>query len=179
MGKTRTGANRTIVAKWLRDQLPKKCYNCGAIKDLQYHHIVPVIYGGNDVPSNIAVLCGNCHSNVHFGKGTTINHSDCVRRGQAAAKARGVKIGRKPRQNIGDALRTIAERSTQFNEEPKYTEHEVMDALGIKEVCYYKYKKMLKEAMSAEVWPYDWPKPVEVRKKPLYDHVVKDMRGYV
>jgi Restriction endonuclease len=177
LSKTRTGSNRTVVAKWLRDQLPKKCYNCGATKDLQYHHIVPVSCGGNEVPSNVAVLCSDCHSKVHYGREGIINHGECIRRGQSAAKERGVKLGRKPRRDREQYLRKIAEESTQFNIDSTTTEGEIMAELGIRAVCYNKYKRMLLAAMSADVWPYEWSKPTQVRAHPIYEQKLKRMRG--
>ena len=181
MAKEISGKQRETVAKWIRDMLPKKCVNCGSTTGLQYHHIVPAIYGGNDVPSNIAVLCTVCHQKVHYGKSSTTDHGDCVRKGQLRAKARGVKLGRRPANNES-VMRLIAEKSTQFNNiedenfKP-YTEHEIMDMAGIKPTCYSKYKRMLLDAIRADKWPYDWPKPKVVNSRPLYDHCVKDMRG--
>ena len=180
---SRTGAPRSTVAKWIREMLPKKCMNCGATHDLQYHHIVPVICGGNEIPSNVAVLCSDCHSKVHYGKGGVINHGDAVKKGQQRAKANGVRLGRKP-IDAERVMRTIAENSTQFNDiydpdyEPK-TEQEIMDMIGIKNVQYAKYKRMLLSAMKEDVWSYDWAKPVQVRNVPLYDHCVKKLRGEV
>lgn len=176
--------SREIVSKWLRDMLPKKCMNCGSTKDLQYHHIVPVIYGGNDVPTNIMVLCGNCHSKVHYGKGSTVDHGEAVKIGQERARLeRGAIPGRKP-TDYETAIRTIAQHSTQFNDiydseyEPK-TEVEIMEMLGVKNVCYAKCKRMLIEAMQKDVWPYEWAKPKVFRNRPIYDHAIRRMRGEV
>lgn len=168
--------DRERVAKWLREMLPKKCCNCGSTKDLQYHHIVPVIFGGNEVPSNVAVLCGVCHDKVHYGKSRMIDHGEAVKAGQLRAKQRGRKVGRKPAD--GEIImQTIAENSTQFNADSLMTEHEIMGMLKIKEVCYAKYKRKLFEAMTADVWPYSWEKPVQVRNRPLYDGFIRKMRG--
>ena len=42
------------------------CCNCGAdVGDaIEYHHIVPLSGGGNDIMSNLAPLCPDCHSIV-------------------------------------------------------------------------------------------------------------------
>lgn len=40
------------------------CCNCGSDKDIEWHHIVPIEIGGNDVPSNIVPLCYDCHKAV-------------------------------------------------------------------------------------------------------------------
>lgn len=174
--------NRTKVAKWIRDMLPKKCCNCGSTENLGYHHIVPCECGGNDVPTNVAVLCANCHSRVHYGRDGVIDHGTLISAGMAKAREKGVKLGRKKRVDSEYVMRTIAENSTQFNDindidyEPM-TEHEIMDKIGIKEVQYAKYKRMLIDTTNADIWPYDWPKPKQIRKMPLYDRVIKKMRG--
>lgn len=169
--------SRDIVAKWLRNTLPKKCMNCGETKGLQYHHIVPVICGGNDVPTNIAVLCSDCHSKVHYGRDGVINHGESIKRGIERAKANGVKVGRRSRNDTEHILRTIADNSTQFNKYSLTTEHEIMDILGIKEVQYAKYKRILFDEMGKDEWPYEWAKPIQVRNHPLYDRVIKKIRG--
>ncbi|MEW4281778.1 recombinase family protein [Priestia megaterium] len=48
-------------------KLPKVCGNCGSTSDLQMHHIVPLINGGNNILSNITRLCTDCHSATHGG----------------------------------------------------------------------------------------------------------------
>ena len=170
-------SDRTKVAKWLRDMLPKKCMNCGSTTSLQYHHIVPVICGGNEVPTNIAVLCSSCHSKVHYGRDGVISHNEAIKMGIHKAKEKGVQLGRKSRCDLESVLRTIAENSTQFNWDSNVTEGEIREMVGLKEVQYSKYKRMLFDAMSAEVWPYSWEKPVQVRNRPLYDHCIKQIRG--
>lgn len=173
------GKDRQRVAKWIRDMLPKKCCNCGSTENLQYHHIVPVICGGNEVPSNVAVLCGDCHSKVHYGKGGVINHGDAIKKGQERArKERGTAPGRRP-ANKERIIRAIAENSTQYNPYSMTTEHEIMDMLGIKSVCYYKYKKQLADAMKLDEWPYTWEKPRVDYGKPAYEHKLKRIRGDV
>lgn len=42
-----------------------KCVNCGSEDYLIMHHIVPLGRGGKDVPSNIVLLCNECHRKVH------------------------------------------------------------------------------------------------------------------
>ena len=73
-------------------------------------------------------------------------------------------------------MRLIAEHSTSFNIKSKITESEIMEMAGIKNVCYYKCKKMLKDAMQLPEWPYDWKKPVRCMT-PKYDRVIRRERG--
>lgn len=169
-------SSRELPAKWIRDMLPKKCVNCGSTKGIVYHHIVPVELGGNEVSSNIAVLCSMCHGKVHYGKDGVIDHGQLVRLGQQKARANGKTIGRKPADGER-IMRAISEYSTQFNENSTMTETEIRDSLGIQNVCYCKYKKKLIAAMQGEVWPYEWEKPKTFKKRPTYDWIIKRERG--
>lgn len=49
------------MRKWLsqeeKQNIGTVCCNCGATEDIEYHHIVPLLLGGNDVKSNIVPLC--------------------------------------------------------------------------------------------------------------------------
>lgn len=38
------------------------------IKDAEFHHIIPMIYGGPNTFENICLLCESCHQLVHSGK---------------------------------------------------------------------------------------------------------------
>jgi 5-methylcytosine-specific restriction endonuclease McrA len=48
-----------------KDIIGRKCINCGAVEDLQYHHVIPIAVGGNDIDSNMVCLCGDCHKKLH------------------------------------------------------------------------------------------------------------------
>lgn len=37
-----------------------KCINCSSTEDLVRHHIVPLENGGNDIDTNICILCSSC-----------------------------------------------------------------------------------------------------------------------
>ena len=164
------------IPQWIKDELPKECCNCGSKIELQYHHIVPDEVGGRTVPSNIAVICPECHSLIHYGNGKVIAHGYMVSKGMAEAKKRGVHIG-KPNADYEKIMRLISEKSTQFNAGSLTTEREIMAEAGVKSVCYAKCKRMLFEAIGKDEWPYEWPKPVQVRNMPIYDGVIKRMRG--
>lgn len=174
--------SRRSLPQRIKDQKQDFCAACGTKNNLQYHHLIPVVRGGTDDPSNIIVLCEECHKKIHeqpYTPGRT-NHGQLVKEGIAKANARGVKNGRKPFDSEA-IMRAIAEHSTQFNEigsvgYKMMTETEIMDTLGIKPVCYHKYKRQLFAAMNAETWPYDWPRPQQVRSHPLYDRVIKKLR---
>lgn len=169
--------SRQKVAKWIRNTLPKKCVNCGSTRSIGFHHIVPVECGGNDVPSNVAVLCSKCHGAVHYGNGGVVDHGELVRKGMEAARMQGRVPGRKP-ANYEAVMRLIAENSTQFNPFSMTTEEEIMQMAGVKSVCYAKCKRMLIEAISADVWNFDWKKPKMIQARPTYAHVLKKIRGW-
>ena len=172
--------SRHIVAKWIRDILPKKCMNCGSTTGLTYHHIVPHELGGLDVPSNIAVLCTKCHAKIHYGKSGVIDHGDLVRKGIAKAKEKGVRLGRKGIDHER-VMRLIAENSTQFNPESMMTEHEIMEMAGVKWTCYCQCKRELYEEMAKDDWPYEWDKPRKFLNMPIYEHKIvriREQRNY-
>ena len=168
--------HRQPVARWLRDMLPKKGMNCGATRHLTYHHIVPVILGGNEVPSNIAVLCDSCHSLIHYGKAGEISHGELVKAGIKRANARGIRSGKKP-ADAEKTMRLIVEYSTQFNPESMTTEPEIMALAGVKPTTYAKYKRQLIALLREERWPYSWKKPRMIRKRPEYEGVLLRIRG--
>lgn len=44
----------------------QKCWGCGELSPKWVlHHIVPVAAGGQDIPSNFAILCHPCHRKTH------------------------------------------------------------------------------------------------------------------
>ena len=44
------------------------CVNCGSKGRIEYHHIVPLVNGGNHKFSNIVPLCEKCHMAAHDKK---------------------------------------------------------------------------------------------------------------
>lgn len=42
------------------------CLNCGDRENVEWHHVVPLELGGNDIPSNTVPLCHICHKTVTF-----------------------------------------------------------------------------------------------------------------
>lgn len=65
-GYSRKVAHRAKAEK----KLGTVCCNCGREcgGEIEYHHVVPLESGGNDIESNLAPLCYECHSMVHFQK---------------------------------------------------------------------------------------------------------------
>ena len=171
---------RSTVPQWIKEAKPKFCAVCGRKDDLQYDHWIPASLGGKTVPENIIVLCAQHHQERH-GQGGAIMHNYLIKEGIAKAKEKGIKVGRKPADHE-KIMRLIAEHSTQFNNiyddgYKPYTEHEIMAMAGIKEVCYAKCKRELIAAINSGTWEYEWKKPEVVKSVPLYDRIVKRLRG--
>ena len=180
---------RTPCPQWIKDAMPKRCCFCGSTEGICYDHIKPAVFDFDDewTIENTRPLCRVCHHMIShgqmiIGQGEIMrDHGFLIREGIRRANEKGIKNGRKP-ADYEKIMQLIAEHSTQFNDvnDPEYepyTENEIMDAAGVKSVCYHKCKRMLLAAMDAEEWPYKWEKPVRVRHYPLYDRMVKRLRG--
>lgn len=48
------------------------CGKCGATKNLQIHHKIPLYIGGTNNIGNLSILCESCHENLH-GKSFSYN----------------------------------------------------------------------------------------------------------
>lgn len=77
--------SRESFRKELIEKLGSICCNCGSNKNIEYHHIVPVVYGGTNKLSNIVPVCVECHYKAH---------SKTNAEGIAKAKEKGT-VGRK------------------------------------------------------------------------------------
>ena len=44
------------------------CISCGSKENIEFHHVLPLILGGGNVPSNVVPLCHACHKAVHTGQ---------------------------------------------------------------------------------------------------------------
>lgn len=73
------------------------CANCGTDcgQEIIFHHIIPLVIGGQDVITNIVPLCSTCHDLLHsVSKDNTISHSELIKKGIQQAREQGVQIGR-------------------------------------------------------------------------------------
>lgn len=61
--KVRNALTNSMRQK-LKDAVGGKCEQCKQKGDLEIHHIRPVAKGGNNAPSNLVVLCPNCHQDA-------------------------------------------------------------------------------------------------------------------
>lgn len=49
----------------LADECGVECVACGSIEAIDYHHILPLVLGGDNRYSNIVPLCYMCHEKIH------------------------------------------------------------------------------------------------------------------
>lgn len=57
--------------KYMRDvkeHAGNVCVNCGTSENIEYHHIVPLLLGGQERLSNVVALCHKCHLAAHHGR---------------------------------------------------------------------------------------------------------------
>jgi len=43
----------------------RECPFCGSVQILSRHHLIPVEYGGSDLPRNLLMICWDCHRLIH------------------------------------------------------------------------------------------------------------------
>jgi Mor family transcriptional regulator len=96
------------------------CINCGNPATCE-HHVVPIVLGGLDIPSNKVPLCDKCHGIVHsviFGSGS-MSHSELVKRG-IQRKKEAIAKGEiyQPRKRGGGG-NCIGRPKTTFNDIPQ------------------------------------------------------------
>lgn len=134
----------------LHKELGKRCGNCGSENNIQYHHIVPLAKGGNDILSNIAPLCEDCHRLVHGRHSSGISHSELTKLGIERARAEGKQIGlikgtKLTTKKSVEAKKYILENSHNFNGDKSNAD--IIRELGISKNTYYKYQKELQEEL--------------------------------
>lgn len=66
--KNRLEFTNSSFREMLVKTLGNKCCNCGSEKNIEYHHIVPLINGGTNNLSNIVPICEECHNKAHDKK---------------------------------------------------------------------------------------------------------------
>lgn len=58
--------NRPSFKKRLKVIKPPVCVVCGSLKNIHYHHIPALEFGGNNNIGNIVPMCPTCHNAVHY-----------------------------------------------------------------------------------------------------------------
>ena len=74
------------------------CVICGTTEKLHHHHVIPKAQGGTDDEDNFINLCYDHHAMIHSISPTRFNNmQELAAIGRKNAIARGVKMGRKPK----------------------------------------------------------------------------------
>lgn len=138
---------RSKLSERDKSYLGTYCCNCGKTEDIQYHHIVPLALGGNDVISNMCCLCGECHSKLHYGK-VKSNISAATKAGIERARKRGSQIGNKPGTTF-TTKKSIKSKAIILRNSIEFYGHlndaAVMELCELSRNTYYKYKRELKQ----------------------------------
>ena len=72
------------------------CVICGTNKNLEHHHIKPVVKGGDDHQHNFITLCDEHHGMIHqIRPGAWNDRRELIKEGHRRAKEEGVKFGAK------------------------------------------------------------------------------------
>lgn len=134
------------------------CINCGK-PATALHHIVPLVLGGNDIPSNIAPLCDECHGKIHgvAFKNGNLSHSDLIRQGIARKKEamergeiyKGRNYTKKTNNFLGRPKKTKKDIPAKFKR--LYKNHaynsiaDLANKCGISKGTAYNYIKLINE----------------------------------
>ena len=130
-----------------KDIIGRACCNCGETTDLEYHHIVPLSLGGNNILTNYCCLCYRCHSLLHYGEKKNISHSEATKAGIQTARLNGKQIG------LPQGTKLITKKSIEMKDRIKkmskdfegdMTDVEIIKILKLSRNTYYKYKRELK-----------------------------------
>ena len=74
--EARSGTFKKVLVR----ELGCACGNCGSTENVEYHHVVPLVFGGTNSLTNIVPLCYKCHRAAHNGRHITSfadhSHSD-------------------------------------------------------------------------------------------------------
>jgi len=129
-----------------KDIIGNKCSNCGCDKDLEYHHIIPLACGGNDINSNMVCLCGKCHSIIHGLQkdGYNLAHSILIKNGIKRARHKGTVLGR-PKTGVPKLFKD--EYVKFLNKEGVYSNCSTSHFAFLNDIAistYYKYISVLK-----------------------------------
>lgn len=126
-----------------KEEIGMNCCNCGSTEELEYHHIVPVSLGGNNINSNIACLCYSCHEKIHYGESKHGLHSTMIKQALDVARAKGKKLGRPATGVPKDFIKEY--NKFQSGEYGNISVVQFAKLQGIAVSTFYKYVGILKE----------------------------------
>lgn len=67
MEATKRNSNHKYMSD-VKEHAGNVCVNCGTSENIEYHHIVPLLLGGQERLSNVVALCHKCHLAAHHGR---------------------------------------------------------------------------------------------------------------
>ena len=114
-----------------------KCELCGSPRDLQAHHIIPVICGGPDTIENILCVCRKCH--VLLTPTSLLTKIALSKSEAQLGQPKGAKLITKKSIRCKEIIR---KQSKDFG--GTLSDSEVMKLTGLARGTYYKYKRELK-----------------------------------
>ncbi|WP_422406942.1 MULTISPECIES: HNH endonuclease [Gammaproteobacteria] len=108
--------------------LPNSCQNCGSDEDLHIHHIVPLSLDGNNILSNMARLCMECHNKIH---GQNLDYKNLKEKKFKDAVKEG-RVGRptSPEKDLDDAYQLWLTK--------KHTIKEILKQTGVSQGRLYR-----------------------------------------
>ena len=133
--------------EYLKKEKGTVCINClSNDKPIQYHHVVPISLGGQDILSNIVPLCEDCHNLIHHAKTKkgNLSHSQLIKAGLDRAKIEGKQIGRKL-----TTVEVIPKEFFNFYDKIKNKEITIAAAareLNISRPTVYKYIRLIEQS---------------------------------
>lgn len=52
------------MLRYMTENEINRCELCGSKRNLEVHHIIPIICGGDNESDNLIAICGNCHTRL-------------------------------------------------------------------------------------------------------------------
>lgn len=103
MSKRKAGilGNRAVRRR-VFERFGHKCCNCGSEENLRVDHIVGIKNGGNDVESNLCILCWQCHYMKHILEKSSESMSERIKEGKTIS----TKVDGRPR-NVPDNYKEL------------------------------------------------------------------------
>lgn len=121
-----------------------KCLYCNKEvgDNIEFHHLIPLIFGGDNRESNIIPLCSKCHNRAHGGnKENEISLSTLIKQG---IEASGKKGGRK-QDKLDKMTEELREDIKEFLTNRSIKQIDLMKKYNISRNTLKKYIKIVKQ----------------------------------
>lgn len=144
--------NRVKPNEKIKLEIGTQCCNCGSIESLEYHHIIPLALGGNDIKTNMCCLCFTCHELLHNGQQNSNyrSRSELIKEGIAKSKKKqGRKLG-----TLDKMTNELKEDIELYLKDKNITQNDLMSKHNICRNTLKKYIKITEE--NKKVANGDW-----------------------